>query len=306
MTIGIASRLYAMRTLFNKDIISNPEDEPEARGYWSVFALERLFLPYESGLSTINIPHYPPSASLPPPLSFNSSPITPGPETTDEPPGKDIGINGYCLRIIGIWGKIRSYLHRLSQGEAEKPWLADSTHTRLGIELIEFEAQHSKHHLLLNVAFPYRSAAEVDQQSEYWNPWVTTEILWHAAQAILNHPFLHLVVLRSQTDIPQSCVFLQQKVDMALYHVCWLFRILQLSGGLMVISNPVIGDAIAASATVLWLFQFTKDSKVAQRTRNNLEICEKFMNTLARIWPHISHKVRFDRFAWGLRPGQQG
>ncbi|KAE8315412.1 hypothetical protein BDV41DRAFT_562865 [Aspergillus transmontanensis] len=295
MAIGNASRLYAMRALLNGKAATVPEDDSEARGYWSVFILERLFLPCVSELSATRIPNYPQGASLPPPPSSsttrgNSSNVA-VPEMMDETPGKDIGINGYCLRIISIWGKIRIYLHRLSQGEVEKPWLADSTHTKLGIELIDFEAQHSNRHLLANVAFTNRSATEINQQSEYWNPWMTTEILWHAAQAILNHPFLHLVVLRSQKDIPQSCVFLQQKVDMALYHVSWLFRILQFSEGLMVISNPIIGDAIAASATILWLFQFTRDAKIAQRTRNNLETCDKLLSAMADMWPHIFHKL---------------
>ncbi|OJI96728.1 hypothetical protein ASPVEDRAFT_23718 [Aspergillus versicolor CBS 583.65] len=295
MAIGIASRLYAMRTLFNKKHIPESADDAEARAYWSVFVLERLFLPYESELPATNIYKYPETAALPPPPLYPptsaSTSNTSDREMVDEPPGKDIGINGYSLRITSIWGKIRLYLHRLSQGEIEKPWLADSIHTKLGIELIEFEAQHSKHHLLLNVAFPNRSAAEIDQQREYWNPWMTTEILWHAAQAILNHPFLHLVVLRSQTDIPQSCVFLQQKVDMALYHVSWLFRILKLSEGSMTISNPILGDAIAACATVLWLFQFTRDEKVARRMCDNLDICENHLNTIGHLWPHISQKL---------------
>ena len=285
-----------MRAMFDKNAPSVIQDDSFARGYWSVFVLERLFLPCVSELSITNIPDYPQSACLPPPpLSFNTagdSSTVPAPEIIEEPPGKDIGINGYSLRIISIWGKIRLYLHRLAQGEIEKPWLADSNHTRLGIELIEFEAQHSKNHLIRNVAFPNRTAAEVNQHSEYWHPWMMTEILWHASQAILNHPFLHLVVLRSQKDTPQSCVFLQQKIDMALYHVSWLFRILQFSEGLMEISNPIIGDAIAASATVLWPFQFTKDAKVAQRARDNLDMCERFLGTLAYLWPHISHKVR--------------
>ena len=294
MAIGSASRLYAMRALVRTSSGSTTADDSESRAYWSVFILERLFLPDSPDFLPMRIPDYPQSPSLPPPLrqmvprggsSLAAAEI-------EEPPDKDVGINGYSLRIISIWGKTRLYLHRLSQGEIEKPWLAESTHTKLGIELIEFEAQHSKHHLLVNVAFPNRSAPEVTQQSEYWNPWMTTEVLWHATQAILNHPFLHLVVLRSQADIPQSCVFLQQKVDLALYHVSWLFRILQFSEKSMVLSNPILGDAIAASASVLWLFQFSKDNKVAERTRNNLKTCEKLLGTMAQMWPHISEKVR--------------
>ncbi|KAM5511695.1 hypothetical protein FOXYSP1_06495 [Fusarium oxysporum f. sp. phaseoli] len=123
---------------------------------------------------------------------------------------------------------------------------------------------------------------------DYWNPWMTTQIVWHAAQAILNHPFLHLVVLRSQDEIPQSCLFLQQKVEMALYYAGWLFRIVRMTSGIMSIVDPMLGVAVAATATVQWLFQFSKDTRVARRAQDDLSWCDEFLSHMALTWPHLS------------------
>lgn len=292
MTIGAASRLYALRTLSRGSESSAPADDSITRGYWSVFLLEACFLPYTPELSTADTPDYPDSAPLPP-----RPPSSPMAEDFSHLPNsganssKDIGINGYCFCVVSIWGKIKLYLHHLRQGEVEKPWLQESTHTKLSIELMEFEAQFSRLHLLLNVAFPDRTPAEVSQQCEYWNPWLTQEIVWHAAHAVLNHPFIHLVVLRLRDDIPQSSTFLQQKVDLALYHASWVFRIIQIAERLLQIVDPLIADAVAAVATVQWLFQFLRDPKVAQRAQGDLDCCERILSKIASMWPHVYQKV---------------
>ncbi|KAM5369991.1 hypothetical protein ACJZ2D_008674 [Fusarium nematophilum] len=266
MAIGTASRLDCVRTLRRS---SAPNHDSVAKGYWSVFLLERLFVPYTLGLPACDSPDYPGSAPLPPaPSSFNlrREPThlqATGPTPT---PNRD--------------GKTRSYLHRLRKGETKKSWLAESTHTKLSIELVEFETQLSGRHLLINVAPTNRTAAEVSEQREHWNPWMTMQIVSHATYAVLNHPFLHLVVLRSQESIPQSCFFLQQRVDRVLYHAGWVFRLVQTSqDASMEVVDPLIGDAVAATATVSWLFQFSRDSEVPRRARGDLSRCEPLSGT---------------------------
>lgn len=298
MAIGAASRLYPLRALHHDDAALPSWKDSISRAYWSVYILERLFAPHAPDFSFADAPAYPESAPLPPPpistptAGQSTRPEWGTPLTSDVPSSKDIGISGYFIRIISIWGHTRSYLHRLRGGEVEKPWSPESTYTKLSVELIEFEAQLTKEHLLLNLGFPDRTRAETSQHLEYWNAWITTQLLWHAAQAVLHHPFVHLVVLRPREGFSESCLFLQQKVDMAMYHAGWLFRILQLSEDRLGIVDPLIGDAVAAAATVPWLFQFAKDPQVAKRARDALDICEVFLGRIAATWPHISQKVR--------------
>lgn len=253
--------------------------------------LERIFIPFTSNITPVRVTDYPLSAPLPPPpLSTN------GHDTSSNGQGsgsglKDIGINGHALRIIDIWGKVRCYLHRLRQGMVEKPWSPESTHTRLCVEMVEYEAQLNAQYFLCNALLPDRTTVEVSQNREYWNAWITSQLLWHACHVILNHPFIHTFLLRSPEGIPPSCLFLQQRVDLAIYHTGWLFRILEECRNLTDVVDPIITDAIAAASTALWLFQFSRDAKVSRRAQENLAKCDAFLNHVAQTWPHISQKV---------------
>ncbi|KAJ3459018.1 hypothetical protein MRS44_015091 [Fusarium solani] len=290
VVIGAASRLEALRALSND---SSPASEGDSisRAHWSVFALERIFIPFKSNITAIRVPDYPLSAPWPPPpLSAN------GYDTSSKVQGsvsrlKDIGINGHGLRIIDIWGKVRCYLHRLRQGMVEKSWSPESTHTRLCVEMVEYEAQLNTQYFLCNASLPDRTTVEVSQNREYWNPWITSQLLWHACHVILNHPFIHTFLLRSPEGIPPSCLFLQQRADLAIYHTGWLFRMLEECRNLTDVVDPIITDAIAAASTALWLFQFSRDAKVSRRAQENLAKCDAFLNHVAQTWPHISQKI---------------
>ncbi|WKT48243.1 hypothetical protein QSH57_013148 [Fusarium oxysporum f. sp. vasinfectum] len=48
---------------------------------------------------------------------------------------------------------------------------------------------------------------------------------------------------------------------------------------------------MAGTATVSWLFQFSKDQEIAQKAQNNLSKCEEFLCQVAQTWPHISQKI---------------
>ncbi|KAF5686748.1 C6 transcription factor [Fusarium denticulatum] len=287
MAIGAASRLLAIRKLFNIGCSSVSGDRGISCAYWSVFLFEKLFFPHVLGLSDVDAPPYPGTEVLPPPSPPLTEPRRPSPQVSS----RDVSITSSCIRLISTWGRLSTYLHRLRQADIEKPWLPESTHAKLSLELLEFESQYSKRHLLKNVGFSTRTEQEISGQREYWNPWMITQIIWHAAQAILNHPFLHLIVLRSQDEIPQSCLFLQQRVEMAMYHAGWLFRIIRMSNGAMEIVDPMIGAAVAATATVQWLFQFSKETKVARRAQQDLVWCDALLSKMATMWPHLAHSL---------------
>ncbi|KAE8368125.1 hypothetical protein BDV27DRAFT_154296 [Aspergillus caelatus] len=298
MVIGVGTRLCALRPPHHDGSSLIRGDDSTSRAYWSVFVLERFFLSRTMGLSSAETPEYPESAPLPPPIvaamgnTFSNSATLSAQQTS--PLGRD-GIGPPFYRLVSLWGKVGCYMHSLREGELEEPWLPDSTISKLNIELIEHEARVGKEHLLSNLEFSARSAAEIAQYCEYWNPWIAGEILWHAISAILNHPFIHLVVLRAQEGIPQSSGFLQQKCDQALYHASWVFRLIQLTEGLMEIVNPLVGDAVAATATVLWPFQFTRTPKIVQTARDDLIKCDNFLSQMALTWPHMSNKVNIIR-----------
>ncbi|KAJ4263537.1 hypothetical protein NW762_006356 [Fusarium torreyae] len=295
MTTGTAVRLEALRAL-SFDNTPSSIDDSVSRAHWSVFMLERLFVPTMPDAFGPVVPEFPIGAPKPP--APQSTLITAIPERThlkETQPrtvmSSDPGIIGVHMRLVSIWGKLRFYLHGLRRGVTEKPWSPDSTQTKLNIEMIEHEALIDSSYFLSKALLPSRTIAEVSLHREYWDPFMASQIIWHAIHAVLNHPFVHLFLLRSSKDVPPSCLFLQQRIDMALFHTGSLFRILQSFMDLMDIVDPMVADFVAAAATVSWFFQFSADPKISRRAREDLAKCEAFLSHVAVTWPHVNQKL---------------
>ncbi|KAM0547299.1 hypothetical protein ACHAPJ_010434 [Fusarium lateritium] len=59
----------------------------------------------------------------------------------------------------------------------------------------------------------------------------------------------------------------------------------------MDVVDPMLGVAVAATATVQWLFQFSKDLRVARRAQEDLSWCDEFLRNMSLTWPHFSHSL---------------
>ncbi|KAF5534279.1 C6 transcription factor [Fusarium napiforme] len=292
MTIGAAARLQALRVI-SSDNTPSLTDDSVSRAHWSVFILERLFVPMMPDAFGPGVPEFPISA--PKPLAPQSTLLPAIPEHAQAQTrtilSSDPGIIGVHMRLVSIWGKLRFYLHGLRRGITEKPWSPDSMHTRLNIEMIEHEALIDSSYFLSKALLPTRTRAEMSSHREYWDPFMASQIIWHAIHVVLNHPFVHLFLLRSSRDVPPSCLFLQQRIDMALFHTGSLFRILQSFMDLMDIVDPMVADFVAAAATVSWFFQFSADPKISRRAREELDNCDAFLSHVAETWPHVNQKL---------------
>ncbi|KIV78242.1 hypothetical protein PV11_09978 [Exophiala sideris] len=294
MTIGAASRLQAFRTLSRPEPDSIKEGaEHESRCYWSIFVLERVFAHHrgEFGESD-NALKYPPSAPWPPPVhTQNTNSQAAGPSNLDEGL-EDPGILAHCIEMISIWGDVCSSLRELRSGKAESPWMPNSIISQLSLRMHETEARFTSRHLLRNVALPGRSAFELLEHQEYWAPWALMEIAAHAIPSILNHPFIHLVTTHGDKRARGSRVYYQQTVDRALYNSGWVARLLRILDNLpFELTNPLIGHMVAGTATVLWFFQFARDSTVSHKAKEDLGTCEQFLARMSSRWPHIAQKV---------------
>lgn len=256
--------------------------------------LERLFVSATPDAFGPGVPEFPIGA--PKPLAPQSTARPERAQLEKMQPrtilSSDPGIIGVHLRLVSIWGKLRLYLHGLRRGATEKPWSPDSMHTKLNIEMIEHEALIDSSYFLSKALLPSRTRDKISSHREYWDPFMASQIIWHAIHAVLNHPFVHLFLLRSSRDVPPSCLFLQQRIDMALFHTGSLFRILQSFMDLMDIVDPMVADFVAAAATVSWFFQFSAAPKISRRAREELDKCDAFLSHVAETWPHVNQKVR--------------
>lgn len=105
------------------------------------------------------------------------------------------------------------------------PWLPDSPHAQIHVKLHERESELSDKHLLQNVLYSRIPAFQVNGSTGTHG--ISMQLIIHASNAILNHPFIHIVALRGNHGLSQSRLILQQTVDQALFHSGWVFRLIQ-------------------------------------------------------------------------------
>lgn len=309
MTIGIASRLQAFRNS-DQNVQSfceiQNDEEAASRCYWSISILEQAFSPrlkhgaFERRQSSANT--YPPSAPCPPAIGANANDLSyqaymPAPASSvisDRNGLRDLGVNAYGIRLISLWGDVTTYLLEIQSGNSENPWLPTSMNMKLNSQMHEFETQVASSHLFRRVLPLKRSAAELLEHQEYWVSWALMQIACHTIPATLNHPFIHLVAKSPHegTQAARPSFFLQQTVDLALFHAGWVAQLLLICERFpFEINNPVIGHMITATATVCWIFQFSRDTAVSAKAKEDLGKCERFLGKMAAKWPHIAQKV---------------
>lgn len=311
MTIGIASRLQAFRNS-NQNLQSfcqiQEDGEAASRCYWSITILEQAFSPrlrhgaFERRQSYANA--YPPSSPAPPAIGVKTNELygqltRAAPASSIEVDGdgiKDLGIEAYCIRLISIWGDVTAYLLEIQCGKAENSWSPTSTNTQLNFQMHDCETQVASPHLFRHASPLKRSSAELLEHQEYWAPWALMQIASHAIPAILNHPFIHLIATRPHEGhrTIRPTFYLQQTVDLALFHAGWVAQLLLIFDHFpFEITNPVIGHLITATATVFWIFQFSRDVAVSVKAKEDLGKCERFLERMAPKWPHLAQKVCF-------------
>ncbi|KAF5557168.1 hypothetical protein FPHYL_7757 [Fusarium phyllophilum] len=265
MMISMAAKLESLRLSESKASGSRQSDDAISRCHWSIAILESTFTPHCNTLFEVaHAPNYPKSVPRPTALHGMKTYCA---DLTDayEANVQDVGIVATCLGYISVWGSIISYLRDIRNGANEYPWLATSRHNQLTVKLYELENITSHRHLIRNAPFPDQPPSELSENREYWAPWVLFQVMMHATQAILNNPFVQLVALRRAGRNFQPRSFLQNTVDQALFHAEWVSRL------------------------------FARDRKVSEKAKENLSICETFLEHLSREWPHIAEKVEILR-----------
>ncbi|CEI38518.1 hypothetical protein FVEN_g12545 [Fusarium venenatum] len=289
MTIGAVGRLELVRGACYSD---SPSDS-SLRCYWSVFILEKGFTPRFTLLSqTHSKPEYPRSAREPsPPAYIGDEEYAPDLVTIRDDLRTDPGITSHAVRAVSFCGDVISYLHALRIGKADNPADTNSNFYQLTNTLYDLESRLGHIHFVRNVGFSERTSEEFERHREYWAPWLLFQITAHATQALLNHPFIHLVTLRRANRPSQPRLFLQQTVDQAMFHSAWVTRLVQtcMDRGLMVY-DPLIGDLVAATATIPWLFQYARDTKVSETSKENYRKCIDFLESMPDPSPRSIQK----------------
>lgn len=307
MTIGMAGRVQKLRRMMYPHHQYRHSDA-DVRCHCAVFILERTFCcrSPDSILPDDSIP-LPASPAIPlPPLQASAFSQSQQPQAT--PPSdaddsnsfatpdqneRDFGINVSCVKAIAIWSDIVTHLQNVGSGKVDVPGPSDSMWHQFISRICDCDAHLSNNHLLRNVLLNKRSFEDLAQHREYWSVWTLTQIATHGSQALLNHPFVHLIIPQDRSSALRSRFFQQQTVDQALFHSGWVARLIRgIEEARLEINDPLIGNIVAAVATIPWLFQFARDQKVARRAKGDVATCEQLLSRMSNTWTHFVDKVR--------------
>ena len=297
MSIGSAIRLQELHYLSSYSATSaQSQAQSDARLFWCVFVLGRMFYPQRSGSPVIeHRPTCPRSSPVPPvPLVIvESNETAAGDLASDEDGMEDLGIVSYAFEWVSLWDDLASWLQRLRLGKSETPWVAGSGYMTLNVNMFETEAKLHPQHLMRHNFFLRRTPEELRQRCTYWKPWLLMQIISHSLPAILNHPFIHTVALRRERHArAQSRHFLQQTVDQAIFHSGWVFRLTEAWTNLgMECNDPLVGFLVAAVATIPLLFSYAPDQKLSRIAREDFARSTRFLSSMGLKWPHIARKV---------------
>ena len=205
----------------------------------------------------------------------------------------DLGVQQYCLQLFLIWTRTIAYLDTFRTNTGTKPWQTSSEYQSILQELYSFETTFAQEHRVGNLRLEDRTAQELESHRTYWAPWFTMQFLFHAIQALANHPLIHITRIGGDMGFhPPS--FSQQTADQARLHAGWVSRLVRACHEKnFQIFDPFIGHLVAAVSTVQLFFMDDRSSQAANEAMDCHRTCEAFLKTMAESWPQLRNTVSF-------------
>ncbi|KAF4554726.1 Hypothetical protein D9617_3g017940 [Elsinoe fawcettii] len=200
---------------------------------------------------------------------------------------RDLGIITYTVRLFGIFRRALSFVQSFGTPTQTEHWQADSTYHSIIQDLNDFETTLSQEHRVKRVKFEQRLTEEIDQQRLYWAPWFTMQFLFHAIQALINHPLIHLVEQRKDASFrPPS--FSQHTSDEARLHAGWVIHLIRAAYGKeFELHDPFLAFIAATTATVYLFWIFDKDKSAAEDALASFRTCVDFVRSKAEEARHL-------------------
>ncbi|KAL6702381.1 hypothetical protein ACN47E_002347 [Coniothyrium glycines] len=304
--IGVAARL----AIATHAATPNYQSEEWSRAYWTLYALDHTygasFSMVRAFSSKLSSPAYP--RSSPPPSQVSQETyVTSMSEVTST-----FGIDTFFLQLLTIWGHTIDFVRKIKDNEVVQVWLETGSYSgpyhKIMSEIYDIEMRAGESHRLRHTGLIERSSAELKANRSYWAPWMAMQVLIHAVQASIHHPFLHIIKGQNdKTRGPPS--FLQHMVDQALLHSSWIAKFINFCAEKdFKIYDPFIAHLVSIAATALMFFLDANDSSLAQQASYGYKTCYEFVQDLSMHWPHLRntlhkldalHKCKTDQFAPG-------
>ncbi|KAH8890453.1 hypothetical protein GQ53DRAFT_721685 [Thozetella sp. PMI_491] len=269
-------------------LTNGPAVEERRRCYWSIALLRRLH----------GEPVHPPHSLAPPP--YPDTPTAP-PLTAMSPEGHRVashstlstgGIMTTVIQLSEVWSIAQEYARARGGSEDNVViWSPLSKYSTTLQKLMNLGQKLPALHRYRCVQLPSVSAEDLERSRDFWAPWFLSRFLYHTSICVLNHPLLITLQLQGVRGVPE--IFLQQTAFSVSHHTSWMLHFIDfLQSTQFRVSDPFLGQCAAVVATIELQQSFSEENDIAQKRRNNFEICLKFVEGLASDWPHIQQLVK--------------
>lgn len=198
-------------------------------------------------------------------------------------PANNLEVWNHTIGLGGIWNSVRRYVSNAALLRIKEPWRRDSDYVQVLSDLVELETRFPLCHRYDTVKFYIRRREELINNQDYWKPWLKIQMLYHASQTLLNHPFIYLTLSQHNTNFAISNTFWRKSAETALLHATWTARMIDMVSEKQVeLTDPFFAHAAAIGATVHLYYSAAADSKLSSKSHNDLAKCRSFIKDFTR------------------------
>lgn len=258
--------------------------EREKRLIWSFQSLEQFYSEQHGILRT-------PTEGWRPYYLSDSGDSTELPR--DAAGSSDIGIWSHSIHFGWVWSRVREYVFDCSQNKLIEPWRLDSTYAKVLADMTEIENKVPLCHRYDKVRFYERRPDEVQQDRDYWMPWLKLQFTWHSILTMINHPFLYIIASQYHPNLAIPNTFWRKSSELVLLHATWIVRTIDMTYEKEVkLLDPFLGHAAAIAATVHLYFCCAADPRLRQKSKTDFTKCRKFLRSFSSFSPACDRLVR--------------
>lgn len=221
------------------------------------------------------------------------------PSIPDESTSSDTGIWNTLIQLACVWSRARMFVASCALDRVQEPWRADSIYTQILADLMAVECRTPMCHRWQTVKFYDQDRARVETNAQYWKPWLSSQMMYHAVLTILNHPFLYMAAAQHNKKLAVPNTFWTRSSQLVLLHATWIVRVAEMILDRQVLlSDPIFGQATVIAATVHLYYLSASNPSLKQKSAADLAKCKRFVQSFKEFSPLCAALV-----SWAMTMG---
>lgn len=213
---------------------------------------------------------------------------------------KNQGILTYMAQALEVWHLVRAYAATRVEQDSPPPWNTQSDYALINLRNLELDTLFPLEYRFAFNDFGGPSPEQLQQDRNYWGPWILIQFIHAAIPTLLNHPFLLSLRLKNfKYRIPQT--FMYQSFDLISRHTAWIICYLDLvEKKQFQITDPAIAHAVVIVATIHLQHSFVEDTSLREKAQRGYDKCIRFLERMGSTWPVVLHMVWRSTICKGL------